>query len=224
MISVILPYWKRAEVTLRSFELLDRHYHDLDFEVVLVDDGSHDFYAEYPWLRIERLPKKELPKNPCVPINHGVKISKGEVLVISNPEIMHNAPVLPQMLQELQSMGEMGYVLAACWYDRDKRWHCHSMITAGGYHENIKQPVGSGYHFCAMLNRTLWDKVGGFDEEYREGSHYDDPDWVNRLNKVGAKFKIRDDLVVEHIRDGCYTDWPGGWADRNHALFVRKWG
>lgn len=224
--SVILPYWKRAEVTHRSLALYEQHYAGkLDFEVIVVDDGSNDFEAEYPWLRIERLPQKDTPKNPCVPINRGVAVSSGDVIVISNPEILHNAPVLPQMLETLRELGDRGYVLAACWYERDKEWHCHSHLTESGWHRggSVKQPIGSGFHFCAMLNRTLWDKAGGFDEEYRDGSHYDDPDWVNRAARAGAVFKIRDDLVVEHIRDGCFTGWPEGAQDRNKALFMRKW-
>lgn len=228
MISVILPYWKRPEVTRHSLALYEKHYGGgkLDFEVILVDDGSHDFECdEYPWLYVNRsLPKKDTPLNPCKPINVGVAIAKGDVIVLSNPEIMHNAPVLPQMLDTLRELGPSGYVLAACWYEEDKQWHCHSSLTAGGYHGNIKQPVGSGFHFCAMLNRALWDRAGGFDDEYRDGSHYDDPDWVNRVSRAGAVFKIRDDLVVEHLREGCRLDWPYGMSDRNKALFLRKWG
>lgn len=231
MISVVLPYWKRAEVTQRSLALFDKHYAgNPDFEVVIVDDGSHDIYwaepAPYPWLHVLRLPKKETPKNPCVPINEGVKIAKGDVIVLSNPEIMHHQPVLGAMLETLRELGPNGYVLAACWYDKEKEWHCHSSLTSDGYHRgsSLHQPKGSGFHFCAMLNRSLWEKAGGFDEEYRDGSHYDDPDWVNRVARAGAVFKIRDDLIVEHIREGAETNWPGGAADRNRALYISKWG
>jgi len=222
VLSVILPYWRRAPAALAALALYDKHYADkLDFEVILVDDGSHDVQVEYKWLRILRLPKKDLPKNPCVPINRGVEAAKGEVLVISPVEIRHNTSILPQMLEELVNIGQNGYVLAAAWYEADQKWHCHSHLTADGYHENIKQPKGSGFHFCAMLNRSLWDKAGGFDEEYREGSYYEDPDWVNRLAKVGALFKIRDDLVVEHVRDHEPVNWVG--RDVNQKLFQSKW-
>jgi len=225
--SIVMPYWRRAEVTKRSLELYRQHYEGaLDFEVVLVDDGSHDFEEDrFPWLKVIRLPLKDVPKNPCVPINAGVLVSRGDVIVLTNPEILHNRPVLGDMLATLRELGENGYVLAACWYEREKQWHCHSHLTESGWHRggSVKQPIGSGFHFCAMLNRSLWDRAGGFDEDYRDGSHYDDPDWVNRVARAGAIFKIRDDLVVEHIRDGCYTDWPSGAADRNKALFMSKW-
>lgn len=221
MISVILPYWKRPEVTHRSLVLYQKHYEGvLDFEVILVDDGSHDFDASYPWLRIEKLPKKETAKNPCVPINHGVRVSKGNIIVLSNPEILHNSPVLPQMLEELQRMGEMGYVLAACWYELDKKWHCRSDLVADGWHHNIRQPKGSGFHFCGMMYRSLWDKTGGFDEAYRDGWCYDDPDFVNRVAKAGGVFKVRDDLVVEHIREGALANWN---LPDNRNIFEAKW-
>ena len=223
MLSVILPYWRRAPAAQAALALYEKNYAGkLDFEVILVDDGSHDIDIAYPWLRIERLPKKNVPKNPCVPINHGARMASGDVLVISCAEIRHNAPVFPKMLEELQRIGENGYVLAACWYEAEKSWHCHSHITADGYHQQIAQPKGSGFHFCGMLNRSLWDRAGGFDEEYRDGAFYDDPDFVNRLARAGAIFKIRDDLVVEHVREGCEPiEWIG--RERNQKLFQSKW-
>jgi glycosyltransferase involved in cell wall biosynthesis len=227
MLSIILPYWKRPEVTATTLGLYHKHYYQkLHFEVVLVDDGSDDlmncWYTEYPWLKIVKLPKKDNPKNPCVPINRGVENSIGDVIVLSGPDIQHTVPVLFEMKAELDRRGPNGYVLAACWYEDDKRWHCHSSITANGYHEQIKQPLGSGYHFCAMLNRTLWDKAGGFDEEYREGAYFDDPDWVNRVHRAGAEFKIRDDLVVQHVRTGASCSWGDGY-NVNRKLFMEKW-
>src|SRR6185369_2654806 len=121
MISVILPYWRRAPAALAALALYDRHYAGtLDFEVILVDDGSHDIDVAYWWLRIERLPRKDEPKNPCVPINHGVKVAKGDVIVISPVEVRHNVPVLAPMREELRDLGENGYVLAACWYEAEQ--------------------------------------------------------------------------------------------------------
>jgi GT2 family glycosyltransferase len=75
----------------------------------------------------------------------------------------------------------------------------------------------------SMMHRSLWDKCGGLDEQYREGCGYDDPDFVMRLNRAGAKFVIRDDLVVEHVRAGARAQWPREGYVRNRALFMQKW-
>ena len=225
MISVVLPYWNRRDATLASLDLFAKHY--VGIEVIIVDDGSQPSNAfevvkDYPFaLNVIRLPVKDQPKNPCVPINAGVKASRYDTVVISNPEIQHEQPVLMEMYRELSGMGEMGYVLAACWCPEEKQWHCHSSIERRPDGEPFIR--GTGYHFCGMLGKSLYWKAGGFDEDYREGAGWDDPDWVNRLVRAGAIFRIRDDLVVQHPKRGCSTDWRGGMMERNQAIYRRKW-
>jgi len=227
MISVVLPYWQRQEITEYALDAMAAAYPSLHMEVVLVDDGSPQalqITKQYPWpVRVIRLPAKEVPKNPCVPINRGVKESAGEIILLSNPEIIHDKPVLPAMLEELERLGPRGYVLAAAWCPEQEIWHCHSSV-AGDRPTGEKQPAGSGYHFCAMFHRSLFESAGGFDEEYREGAGYDDPDWVNRLARAGAIFRIRDDLVVIHTKFGAQTAWPREAFARNRAIYKRKWG
>lgn len=222
--SLILPYWQRQAETDKSLALLSQHYKGL--EVVIVDDGSPVPFQLREWPNIDvkliRLPDKTIAKNPCVPINIGVRNSRGDYIVLSNPEVLHEKPVLQEMLEAVQT-SPMAYVVAAAWCPENKTWHCHSTrkhcpkSDAGGI-----IPDGVGYHFCSMLHRTLWDKAGGFDEIYRDGAGYDDPDWVMRLLSVGAEFIMRDDLVVLHPRS-IKSKWPAGAFVRNREIFLRKW-
>lgn len=226
MISIVAPYWNRCAATNRALHLIAGHYKGLDFEYILVDDGSREEFVpdgDWPWLHVIKLPRKDEPKNPCVPINTGVRYAGGDIIVLTNPEVLHNVPVLPGMLETLRETGEYGYISAACWYERDRSWHAHSGIIVDGQRDNYRQPAGSAFHFCTMFYRSLWDRAGGFDEEYRDGVGWDDPDWVNRVARAGAVFRIRDDLVVEHVRDGAETNWNSNGTDRNKAIFMRKW-
>lgn len=229
MISLILPYWDRKQATDESLALMSAQYRDLDLEVIVVDDGTPKPYLPPDYLGIDvhvlRLQTKLNPKNPCVPINAGVAASCGDFVAISNPEIKHVNPVLKQMAEECAAMGPDAYVLAGCWCPDENRWHCHTSRKFSKTNDaGALMPDGVGYHFLGMMHRSLWEKCVGFDEDYREGAGYDDPDFVLRMLKAGAKFKIRDDLVVHHPHDEPRTRWLAGGFERNRELFFRKWG
>ena len=226
LISLVLPYWQRQAVADRSLALLAKQYAALDLEVIVVDDGDPVPYlppAGMPWpVRVVRLAEKAGPKNSCVPINRGVAEARGEFIALSGPEMMHHRPVLAEMRAEIERGGPETYVLAAVWFDEGKTWHVHSTI-AGRPVCSVGMPSGSHFHFMSMMRRGLWDASGGLDEEYRDGAGYDDPDFVKRLERCGARFVIRDDLVVEHVRAGARARWTPEQHERNRALFVSKW-
>lgn len=228
MISLILPYWRRAQAAHRALDLIVRQYDDLhDLEVIVVDDGSDDGFQPDPrWqgsVRFLRLPAKSDPLNPCVPFNAGVEASTGEVIALSCVEILHDrGAVLGKMLDALRMAGPDAYVQAACWATDNKVWHAHSSV-AGTLVEKRKMPAGGCFHFMSMLRRELWERAGGFDCDYRAGAGYEDPDLLLRLERAGARFVMRDDLVVSHPRIGVRAAWTREMHERNRQVFRTKW-
>jgi len=216
MISVCMAYYMRQEALDHSLRALRALYAELELEIVICDDGS-PISVSAPGCRIVTLPTKGYALNPCVPINRAVAASTGDVIVLTGPEIEHREPVLMAMFADL---GPDDYVIAAC-RDGVDRWLCASSVRPG---ENGRgpMPIGSGFHFCTMLHRSLFDRAGGFDEDYRAGQAFDDNDWLFRLERAGARFKMRDDLVVWHHQVPCL--WPIGGHARNLRLFESKWG
>lgn len=220
-ISLILPYWQRQEAADKALESLRMSYADMtdELEIIVVDDGNA---VPFRWdgplnVRVISLPQKDGPKCPATPINAGVQAATGEVIVLSCVEILHGSPVLGEMLAQLEALGEDGYVLASVWCPEEAKWHCHSTVKVP------QNPAGTGLHFCAMLKKSLFERAGGFDEAYREGAGYEDNDWINRLLSVGAKFCIRDDLVVTHPKTGARSAWKPEQFARNEAIFRSKW-
>ena len=210
-----MPYFNRQELLNKSLEAYEVLYGD-DVEICICDDGSiPPVIAEEA--HIEYLPQKDYALNPCVPINRAVALATNDVIVLTNPEILHTAPILYEMQREL--VDESSYVTASCKAE-DNRWLAHSSVEQFG-HGRGHMPKGAQFHFCAMFHKALWDKTGGFDEDYREGQAFDDNDWLFRLQKAEATFIHRDDLIVYHTHTG--TRWPaGGWI-RNKCLLEEKW-
>lgn len=214
-ISVCAPYWKRQKALDRMVEQYDRLYPDLDLELSVCDDGSPEPARVPDHVILTRLPTKDHPLNPCVPINQAVEASSGEIIVLTNPEIEHREAVLPAMLEMLEH--EDDYVTARCW---DERW---GMALAGHevkYNQYGRRPVppGAHFHFLAMFHRKLWDKAGGFDEDYRFGAACDDGDWLWRVHRVGACFKHCPRTVYHDSSVRLRWNLP-----HNKELFAQKW-
>jgi len=208
-----MPYWKRREALIRT---LNSYYNcNYNCEVIIVDDGSGD---DVP-ATIE-LPLKDCAKNPCVPINEGVRASKSEIIVLTGPELVHREPIFSEMEKTLESLGPKGYVIAAAWSIGQAQWHCHSTVN-GHLPGSWPVPKGAGFHFCTMMYRDFFLEIGGFDDSYREGAAFDDNDFLWTLEKNGAVFCMRDDLVVDHYPTA--TKWPAGGWERNRLLFESKW-
>lgn len=220
MISLILPYWDRQESANKALELIAKTYKGIDLEVVIVDDGNAvPFLVPNLDLNIKviTLPRKDEPKCPSSAWNAGAFASTGDLIVLSCIEILHEKPVLEEMADAVYDIGPKGYVLAAAWCPDEAVWHCHSTI------KTPRNPEGTGIAFCGMLHRELFVESGGFDDAYRDGAGYEDNDFINRLITVGARFLIRDDLVVIHPKTGASINWGLPKFQRNEKIYYDKW-
>ncbi len=227
MISIIMPYWNRLELLRTSLAQMAELYPNYEMEIVIADDGSKEacyLSDTYPWpIKIIYLPRKDHALNPCIPINRAVWESSGYIIVLTNPEIYHPKPILGGMLNSLTAYGAKGYIIAATWSKDHERWYAHSSITSkvNAALGRLPLPEGSGLHFCTMMYRGFYEEIGGFDETYREGQGVEDNDFLWTLKEAGAIFRMRDDLVVEHMSTG--VSWPSGGIDRNSEIYRKKW-
>ncbi len=225
MISVVMPYYERPKALeaflIRALELYGSLLGHVEF--IVVDDGSvheparnvityrQDFMRDIHVHCIE-LPKKRMSKNPCVPINVGVEKAEGDVIVLTNPEVIHREALLFNMEMDVL-LNSRNYVCAAV-LDSGGKWYQHS------------EHANHHLHFLTAMSREVWDCIGGFDEEYRDGYCFDDTDFAKKLEVYGVNWVERDDLIADHRSDLQNKMSPAtkvGWGV-NRALYERKWG
>lgn len=210
-----MPYWQRQTELNRSLRCY-RELYGPTLEISICDDGS-PIPVEAPGCVVTYLQKKDVGLNPCVPMNRAVRASSRDIVVITGPEIEHREDVLGAM--EALLTDENDYVMACC-RDISGRWLAGPSVTYG--RETGRQPVppGSHFHFCAMLHRSLYERVGGFDEQYRRGRACEDNDFLWALHAAGARFKVCP-KVVWHYRTP--HKFQGSLAT-NIGILRRKWG
>lgn len=216
MISVCMPYYQRQKELDRSLEAYRRVYAGTPLEFSICDDGSPSPVIA-PGCRVTSLPKKNHALNPCVPINVAIRNSTTDIVVLTNPEIEHREPVLLEMLAALTD--ENDYVTTGCKDSRKGDWLA-GPLTAYGTEGREPVPPNGHFHFCAMFHRSLFDRTGGFDEQYRRGQGCDDNDWLWTLYAAGAVFKHVDGVVWHHKTPHKWT----GTMERNAGILRKKWG
>lgn len=95
-ISIILPYYNRRPLLLKTLSTFDIFYAQKNLEIIIVDDCSikyhniDDIPELFPALNIKVITlNKKTGINPCLPYNIGVKNSTGEIIILSSPETLH---------------------------------------------------------------------------------------------------------------------------------------
>lgn len=219
-VSVCIPFWASRPVDALAIAATVTAFKALGCEVSVCDDGS-TVRPKFPVIpdRICARAVKAYALNPCKPLNRAVRNSTRPVVLLTNPGMRPATGLLEAMLPALWEDRNL-YVAAACKDQDTGRWLVHSTVKGGEYGRG-PMPAGSGFHHCAAMNRGLFERAGGFDEDYREGQAYDDNDFLWRLEAAGARFRILDDIVLDHCPSS--TAWPAGGLSRNKALFESKW-
>lgn len=225
-ISVCAPYYRRQHALLGMVNMYNEQYPDLSVELCIADDGSPSPAWTPPsqhTVRFAYLPLKNHPLNPCVPINKAVGQSTGDIIVLTNPEVRHEGPVLRELvlrLLEVSGPNRMAYVTARAagigYGGRGRFWLAGPEVDYTK-HGRLPVPPGAHFHFLAAFWRELWEEAGGFDEEYRHVQACDDNDWLWRCADVGAEFHTVEGVVTQPKSN---TKWG---MPHGRTMFHEKW-
>lgn len=222
--SLLMPFHKRAQqlaVTLSSFLHL---YRRNDYEVLIGEDYKNmmDQIEHHALVRVLGNFSSVLNIqtiitgtancwNPSSAFNELASRAQGQFLIITNPECLHETDVLAGLDQAFEQDSDQ-YVVCACRIPT-RQWYQHSV------HRSVK------VHFCSALSKELYNRIGGFDEEYAKGVCFEDDDFRNTIISNGVRIVERDDLVVMHQAHS--KSKPSDYAKLhvvNKRYFDRKWG
>ena len=210
LISIITPSFNRAnelKYLLKSLEN-QKVSHGI-FEVIISDDGSSDNTKELinNWqsqssLKIKYLNQKN--KGPGAARNHGLKNSKGDLIVFIDSDCEADSNWLKIILDHYNKDnfdacgGPDGSKDDFTILQKAIDYSMTSFFTTGGMRGHSEKMLAKFYprtHNMA-IKRYLYETLGGF------GSlrHGQDIEFSNRIRKSGARIKFIKDAVVYHRR------------------------
>jgi glycosyltransferase involved in cell wall biosynthesis len=154
------------------------------FEVVVCDDGSTDrtpeILAAHPELHTIHQPNS----GPAAARNAAVAASSGELLAIFDADDLWPSTRLAAQADYLVQHPEVGCVLGRQEWINPPPWLTRDAV----YGELDGIPILS-----AMLRRSAFDAIGGFDESF---THSEDMDLLFRLREQGIPIEVLPDVVL----------------------------
>ena len=172
----------------------------LEHEIILVDDGSTDGTRE--WLATLRPPFRvvlnERNLGYAVANNRGAALARGEILALLNNDLVLTPVWLEPMLATHRSLGARAGLIGNVQRDvlSGKIDHAGIFINLKGKPQHQRAFPDEFSHFfttvypvdaltgaCALIERALWQQLGGFDEGYVNGC--EDVDLCFRARAAG---------------------------------------
>jgi N-acetylglucosaminyl-diphospho-decaprenol L-rhamnosyltransferase len=217
-------------------------------DVVVLDGGSTDGTPERAAAR-ERVRVRALPGTSVQSrINRGVAEARNEAVLLLNDDAFvdpRTPGLLGAVVAERPSVAAVGAALR--WEDGSEQrsvgryrtlWSEIVVAMPGGRvltrflwpPTPTRKPAGVERVTwlplcCAVVRRTAFLGVGGFDERY--SFYYDDHDFCRRVVGAGWELAVRWDAGAVHVGGGgTSAKEPFGWFGRyqeNRVRYLRRW-
>lgn len=216
LVSIIVPAYNCAHFLPEALDsILAQQYPNI--EVIVVDDGSSDGsadIAEAYGSPVRVICQKN--QGPAAARNRGVRESRGEYLAFLDGDDTWLPGKLLAQMEYFASHGEVGIV-----YGRFKRWCMdengvyppkETFITSEKNGGIVAGASGWIYHqllldnvihiITAVIPRSLYDALGGFDESLRVGEDYDF--WL-RASRIVQAHKLARDVALYRTNHSSTT-------------------
>lgn len=189
LISVIIPTFNRAHVLLRAVDsVLKQSYKH--FELIVVDDGSTDHTDELlsSYVREGKIQYlKQENKGVSSARNFGVRSSKGEWLAFLDSDDEWLKVKLQKQVDFLRERPDLRLIHGEeLWVRNGKRVNQKKIHQKfGGFIYEKCLPLCLISPSAVMIERKLYEEMGGFDEEFIVCEDYDLWLKITSLYEVG---------------------------------------
>lgn len=242
MVSVIIP------TTIQGFTHIARLIPALslepDIEIIVVDNGSHDgttnFLSNYDCKIIVNKANLGFSKG----VNQGARIAQGEYLLILNNDTMISQGFIKEMVKTFdmdEKIGVVGCLIMQLGGSEKKVQNAGVMFTQDyiPYELGLEQgditpqlpfndprvhtvrEVPGVTGACLMVKKSIWNEVGGLDEEYING--WEDNDFCLKVRELGYKIYYTGKTYISHLRFGSKSAGRFNHETANRQRYDNIW-
>lgn len=232
MTSIVIPTCNGREWLADCIYSIRTHT-NTPYEIIVVDNGSAD--GTWEFLRDERVIFLSSGVNRGFPAacNLGIRLSRGEAVLLLNDDVMVGPNWLELMLECLYREENVGMVGPMTNYASGLQMtadpYTSLLEMAEAYqrdHRGEQREVNRLVGFCLLMKREVLRTVGLLDERFSPG-HFEDDDLCYRARLAGFRLMIAKDTFVYHRGSASFSkqaeDTLRALLETNRNKFMEKW-
>jgi glycosyltransferase involved in cell wall biosynthesis len=197
-ISIIIPCYNSGDYLPDAIASVELYQNPDDYEVIIINDGSTDqkTLVLLKQLELRHIVIHQDNKGPAAARNAGVNVSNADYLLFldSDNKIRPNYIKLGIELLKAERDLDILYGNPHFFGDIGKR-----LFVPQDFEMNVLI-AGNYIDMCAVIRKSVWEKLNGFDEDRILIRHEDWDFWI-RAGAAGFKFyHIKETLFDYRVR------------------------
>ena len=230
---VVLTYNQLEDCTKSCIESIYKYTDIKDFELIVVDNDSQDGTPEYlksiePNYSNISIILNDTNKGYSAGNNDGIKVSKGEYVILLNNDTLVSEDWLEQILKPFKkdkSIGMVGPISNSV--GNEQRVNIDG-LNDKNYNEKIAKYIDDNKDivtytqrlgfFCVAIKKELIDKIGLLDEKFGIGM-FEDDDYCMRTTKANYKLVVTDGCFIYHKGSVSFKKLT---TDAYHEIFTKN--
>lgn len=231
-VSIVIPNYNGGELLVKNIPFVLEAYKNKEnkiFEIIVVDDASSDnsvdlLKKDFPEIKLIKHKKN---RGFSSAVNTGVRMSKGDLVVLLNTDVVPSIDFLVNALPHFKnekvfsvSFHEKGYGWARGFFSDGFINHEQGSESKNA-HESFWVNGGSG-----IFRRNMWVKLGGMDEKLLNPFYWEDIDLSYRAAKRGWFLLWEPKAKVIHEHESTMRKIPQGYKkrvqERNQLIVIWK--
>ena len=233
MISIVIPTYNNFEylkLCIQSIKKNSTHNHELIFHINDGSDGSLEFIKKNGY----KFTYSDRNIGLCSSINQAVKLASFNYILYSHDDMYFCPHWDKVLLKEVKYINHENFYLSGTMIEANSGHITHDFgDTVNNFKEDellekyqyLNFYDHQGSHFAPhLVSKSMWNKVGGFSEEFNPGIG-SDPDFNMKLWNEGVRiFKGLNDFKVYHFGSITTRKKKNFIKNKGDITFLKKWG
>ena len=237
-VSIVIPVfnnWRFTQACLRSIQ--ENSGVDISYEVIIADDCSKDETKK----KLSKIPGLKIISNEinlgflrnC---NNAIKYARGRYVVLLNNDTEVSANWLKLMLDVFSNFDKVGVVAGKLIYPDGLVQEAGGIMMSNGwghpygryadpenYEFNYVKDVACAIGACLMIDKSLFESIGGFDEQYAP-AYYEEFDFEFLVRAAGYRVMYQPAVRITHHESiSAGAEFRDAQSIINHDKFSQKW-